>query len=146
MKNILLTLVAGLAVWSLSAAELNWTTDLAKAQAKAKAENKLVLLDFTGSDWCPWCIKFEKEVLSTDEFAKYAQANLELVMVDFPRSKAQTDALKQANKSLKDKYKIEGFPTYVVLNTEGKEVGRQVGYKKGGPQAFIKELDGFKAK
>ncbi len=146
MKNILLTLVAGLAVWSLSAAELNWTTDLAKAEAAAKKDNKLVLLDFTGSDWCPWCIKFEKEVLSTDEFAKYAQANLELVMVDFPRSKAQTDELKQANKSLKDKYKIEGFPTYVVLNTEGKEIGRQVGYEKGGPKVFIKQLDGFKSK
>ena len=144
MKKLLFALVAGLAVWSLAAAELDWTTDLAKAQAQAKKDNKLVLLDFTGSDWCPWCIKFEKEVLNTPEFVEYTKANLVPVLLDFPRTKAQTDALKQANKVLKEKYKVEGFPTYVLLNAGGKEIGRQTGYEKGGPKAFIAKIDGFK--
>jgi protein disulfide-isomerase len=144
MKKLLIALVAGLAVWTLGAAELNWTTDLAKAQAQARKENKLVLLDFTGSDWCPWCIKFEKEVLNTPEFVGYSKANLVPVLLDFPHTKAQIDALKQANKALKEKYHVGGFPTYVLLNASGKEVGRQVGYEAGGPKAFIAKIDGFK--
>jgi protein disulfide-isomerase len=144
MKKLLIALVAGFAVWTLGAAELNWTTDLAKAQAQARKENKLVLLDFTGSDWCPWCIKFEKEVLNTPEFGEYSKAHLVPVLLDFPHAKPQDDALKAANKALKEKYDIKGFPTYVLLNGAGKEVGRQEGYEKGGPKAFIAKIDGFK--
>jgi protein disulfide-isomerase len=123
-----------------------WLTDLPKAQEQAKKDNKLVLLDFTGSDWCGWCIKFKKEVLDTDEFKGYADKNLVLVEVDFPNKKEQSEDLKKANQALKEKYSVSGYPTYVVLNGEGKEVGRQVGYEAGGPKAFIAKLDGFKKK
>ena len=125
---------------------MKWLTDLPQAQAKAKTENKQVLLDFTGSDWCGWCIKFNKEVLSTPEFAEYAAKNLVLVEVDFPRRKEQSAELKKANQALGSKYNVNGYPTFVVLSKDGKEVGRQEGYAKGGANAFIARLEGFKAK
>jgi protein disulfide-isomerase len=146
MKKILITLLAATAFWQVNAAESTWLTDLPKAEAQAKAENKLVLMDFTGSDWCGWCIKFKKEVLDTKEFQDYAAKNVVLVEVDFPNKKAQTADLKKANKALQKEYKVDGFPTLVVLDKDGKEIGRQVGYAPGGPSAFIKKIEGFKNK
>lgn len=146
MKRILLTLLSCLALVQARAADLSWTTDLPKALEQAKTEKKLVLLNFTGSDWCPWCIKFDKEVFSTPEFAQYAKDHLVLVMVDFPRKKELSAKLQDANKVLQKKYEVDGFPTYVVLSAEGQEVGRQVGYAPGGPKAFVEKLDGFKKK
>jgi protein disulfide-isomerase len=113
---------------------------------QARSENKMVLLDFTGSDWCGWCIKFDHDVLSMAEFTAYAKSKLVLVKLDFPHHKPQSDALKQANQELATRYHVDGFPTYVLLNSAGKELGRQVGYAKGGPDAFIAELDGFSRK
>jgi protein disulfide-isomerase len=144
MKKLLIAAAIGCVWLQAQAGDLNWSTDLPKAQAAAQADKKLVLLDFTGSDWCSWCKKFDKEALSTDTFADYAKANLELVKVDFPNKVEQSDALKAANKALKEKYKIEGFPTFVVLDASGKEIGRQEGYTEGGADAFIKEINGFK--
>ncbi|HZL14168.1 MAG TPA: thioredoxin fold domain-containing protein [Verrucomicrobiae bacterium] len=124
--------------------ELPWASDLPKALAQAKAENKIVLLDFTGSDWCVWCMKFDNDVLSKPEFATYAKTNLTMVMLDFPNAKKQSDLVKKTNKNLQDKFKVDGFPTYIALNPDGKEIGRQVGYLSGGPQAFIAELEKFR--
>jgi len=141
MKKIAFGLLAGLALLvRVDAGELQWMTDLPKAQAQAKAEHKLVMLDFTGSDWCGWCIKLDREVFSKPEFAEYAKKNLVLVEVDFPRTKKQSDELKKANQSLQEKYKIEGYPTIIVLDESGKQVG-QLGYQPGGPKAFIDELN-----
>ncbi len=103
----------------------------------------MVLLDFTGSDWCGWCIKFDKDVLSTDKFTGYAKSKLVLVRLDFPRHKEQDSALKQANEQLAKRFGVGGFPTLVLLNSAGKELWRQAGYAEGGPDAFIAELDRF---
>jgi thioredoxin-related protein len=143
MKKLLIAAVIGCVWLQTQAAELTWGTDLPKALAQAKTDKKMVLLDFTGSDWCGWCIKFDKEVLSTDKFAGYAKAHLETVVVDFPNKKQQSDALKAANKTLGEKYKVDGYPTFVVLDADGKEIGRQVGYAPGGPEAFIAKLEKF---
>ena len=143
MKKIAMCILACGALLQAAADELNWLTDLPKAQAKAKEEKKLVMLDFTGSDWCGWCIKLNKEVFSQPAFADYAGKNLVLVEVDFPRSKPQSAELKKANAALQDKYKIEGYPTIIVLNSDGKKVG-ELGYQPGGPKAFIAELDKLK--
>jgi protein disulfide-isomerase len=123
--------------------ESSWGTDLPAALNQARSENKLVLLDFTGSDWCGWCIKFDKDVLSTDKFAGYAKSKLVLVRLDFPHHKEQDAALKQANEQLSKRFGVDGFPTFVLLNSAGKELWRQVGYAEGGPDAFIAELDRF---
>jgi thioredoxin-related protein len=124
--------------------ELPWSTDLPKALEQAKAENKIVLLDFTGSDWCVWCMKFDNDVLSQPEFASYAKTNLVMVMLDFPNAKPQSDSVKKTNKDLQEKFKVDGFPTYVALTPDGKEIGRQTGYLSGGPEAFIAELEKFR--
>jgi protein disulfide-isomerase len=122
---------------------LSWGSDLPGALNQARSENKMVLLDFTGSDWCSWCIKFDHDVLSTGQFAGYAKSKLVLVKLDFPHHKPQNDALKRANQELATRYHVDGFPTCVLLNSAGRELGRQVGYLRGGPDAFIAELDGF---
>ena len=137
--------MAALALLQAGAAELNWLTDLPKAQAQAKSENKLVMIDFTGSDWCPWCIKLNKEIFSTPDFAAYADKNLVPVEIDFPRKKQQTPELKKANQQLEKQYKIKGYPTVIVLNSQGKKVG-ELGYQAGGPKPFIAELEKLKGK
>ena len=147
MKTVCAILFAclTLAFARLEAAEGNWSTDLGKAVAQAKTEKKMVLMNFTGSDWCGWCIKLDKEVFSKPEFKEYAAKNLVLMEVDFPDKKKQSAELKKANKDLAKRYKIEGYPTLVVLNSEGKIAG-QLGYLPGGPKAFLGELDKLKKK
>jgi len=145
MKKIAIGLLAAAALFRVNAADLAWTTDLPKAQARAKEEKKMVMLDFTGSDWCGWCIKLHNEVFSKPEFADYAKKNLVLVEVDFPRKKKLSAAQVKVNDALQQKYKIEGYPTIIVLNGEGKKIG-ELGYMPGGPKAFIAELEKVKPK
>ena len=121
-----------------------WLDNYEKAVAQAKAENKAVLLDFTGSDWCGWCIKMVKETLSQKEFTDYAAKNLVLMEVDFPNKKQLSEEIKKQNAELQKKYEANGFPTFVLIDKDGKELGKQVGYLAGGPAAFIAKLDGFK--
>jgi protein disulfide-isomerase len=139
MKKIAIGLIACWALLQAGAEELQWLTDLPKAQAQAKKENKLVMLDFTGSDWCGWCIRLNKEVFSKSEFADYAKKNLVLVEVDFPRRKELSAELAKANKALQEKYKIEGYPTIIVLNGDGKQVGEL--HYMDSPKKFIAELE-----
>ena len=142
---LLLSLLLCTSVMSIAGGKAGWDDDYDKSLAKAKTESKLVLLDFTGSDWCGWCIKLDKEVFSEKTFKDYAKDNLVLVEVDFPQQKHQTKKLKEQNDKLSKEYGIEGYPTIVVLNAEGKKIG-QLGYMEGGPDAFIAELNKLKAK
>ncbi len=121
-------------------AKPGWQTDFKKAQEEAKSNEKLVLLDFTGSDWCGWCILLEKEVFSKPEFKEYASKNLVLVEIDFPRGRALSGTERVQNEELATRFGIQGFPTIVVLDGEGKKVG-ELGYMPGGPTAFLAELD-----
>lgn len=140
MKRLWFVLTAALLAGSLQAAELTWLTDLDQAKARAAAEKKYVLLNFTGSDWCPFCVKLQKEVFSKPEFAEYAQKHLVLVEIDFPRKKEQPPELKKANKKLQDQHKVTGFPTLVLLDSQGKQVGKKVGYGGGGLAAVLADL------
>jgi thioredoxin-related protein len=142
VKNFIsLLIVIGLTLISITAsAESSWITDYKKAQEDAKAGKKLVLLEFTGSDWCGWCMKLDKEVFSTPEFQNYASRNLILVKLDFPRRRPQTEALKKQNLQLAQKYDIQGFPTIIVLNSQGEKVG-ELGYTDGGPSPFLAKLE-----
>src|SRR5690242_722587 len=97
LKRLLAAAVLFVAAMPALAAETEWLTDVPAAIARAKSEHKVVLLDFTGSDWCPWCIKLKGEVFETPEFAAFAKENLVLVEVDFPHSKPQSAEQKQAN-------------------------------------------------
>jgi thiol:disulfide interchange protein len=123
-----------------STAAVVWTTDAPAALAKARSENKMVLMDFTGSDWCGWCVKLDEEVFSTAEFATYAHKNLVLLKLDFPRSKKLDASEVKQNESLARKYGINGYPTIVVLKPDGTEKGR-LGYRPGGPELWLNALD-----
>jgi thioredoxin-related protein len=98
-------------------------------------------MDFTGSDWCSWCKKLDAEIFTKPEFAEYAKKNLVLVQLDYPNSKPQSAELKSANSALQAKYKIEGFPTLIVIKPDGTVVWQQVGYLEGGPPALISAVD-----
>jgi len=130
--------------FQVAAAEGDWMTDLAKAQEKAKAEKKLVLVDFTGSDWCPPCKALHKNVFSSEEFAEFAKKNLVLVEVDFPRKKEQSDQLKKANRELAKKYEIDGYPTVIVFDGSGKQLKKDVGYSGAGAKDYVAELKKIK--
>jgi protein disulfide-isomerase len=121
-------------------AESDWLNDYKKAQEQAKAGNKILLLNFTGSDWCGWCIKFDKEVLSQPQFKQYAHNNLVLVELDFPRAKAQSAELRKQNRQLAMQYEVVGFPTIIAVNSDGQKLWQYEGYFSGGPDAFIEEL------
>lgn len=114
----------GIAVLSSSAfakAPEGWVTDVDAALAQAKKEKKSVLLEFTGSDWCPPCIMMHKKVFSKKAFVDAASKDFILVHLDFPKG---DPALKEKNEPFAKQYKIEGFPTVVLLNSEGKEYNR----------------------
>ena len=114
-----------------------WTEDLDLAMKFAARTKRPIVLDFTGSDWCGWCIKLHDEVFSKDAFKDYADKNLVLVAIDFPRSKKLPDEIKRRNSKLMAQYGVRGFPTIVILDPTGeKELGR-TGYVRGGPAAFI---------
>jgi thioredoxin-related protein len=143
VKKIILAaaLTLGLSPAFSARANSEWLTDYKKAQQEAKTSNKLVLLNFTGSDWCGYCIQLDRAILSKPQFKDYASKNLVLVEVDFPRRKMQSADVKMQNATLAEHYQIEGFPTIVVLNGEGQKVWRYDGYFGGGPEAFIAELE-----
>ena len=126
--------------------EVLWRMDLPRALSQARSENKLVLLDFTGSDWCSWCMKFDHDILSADQFANYAKTRLVLVRLDYPRHTPQSDDLRQNNITLLKQFGVDAFPSVILLNSDGKELGRQRGYLEGGPNAFISELESFSRK
>ena len=116
-----------------------WELNFEQAQARAKAENKPMLLDFTGSDWCGWCIRLDKEVFSQPEFKAYAAESLVLVELDFPRGKEQSAEIKAQNKALAKKYSIRGYPTIVLLTAEGELIAR-TGYKRGGAENYVAHI------
>ena len=127
-KNALyITGLAAIVAPAFAAAE--WMTDLDAAKTKAAAENKAVLVDFTGSDWCGWCIKLKKEVFSTPEFEAYAADKFVLVEIDVPNDAAKVGGAEQLvkNQELCAQYGVEGFPTIMVMTPAGEIVGGFVG-------------------
>jgi protein disulfide-isomerase len=120
--------------------------NLNAAIARAHSGNKIVLLDFTGSDWCPPCQELQKEVFSQPEFQAYAESNLVFLVVDFPvRHRLPPDA-SATNDLLSQKFNIDGFPTLVALDGEGKQIWQHPGFFEGGPKALISALDTAKGK
>jgi thioredoxin-related protein len=140
-SRFLLAAVASAALLAAQAsAKTGWVDDFEKGLAQAKAEKKLALVDFTGSDWCVWCQRLDAEIFSKEEFTNYVKDKYVLVEVDFPQAKPLAEAKTKEHNKLSEIYKVEGFPTVLILDPTGKEVGR-LGYVKGGPKAFITELE-----
>ena len=135
-----LTVVVAVAISTCTFASDGWMTDFEKAKAKAKAENKYLLIDFSGSDWCGWCIKLDKEVFSKKAFQEYAKDHLVLMLADFPSDKSkQSEEVQEQNELLKKEFPIPGFPTVYILSSEGKTLAK-TGYQDGGPEAYVEHI------
>ncbi len=119
-----------------------WSEDFAAAQEQAGKSGKLILLAFSGSDWCGWCVKMEKEIYSDKKFISGAKKKFLLLMIDSPRDKSILSALAQKqNPGLTQKYRVGGFPTTLIVDAKGEEVHRFGGYQRGGVEGFLEALD-----
>ena len=127
-----------------SSTPVGFTDDLDAAFAKAKAEGKFVYACFSGSDWCGWCMKLEREVFSMSEFLSGVKDDYVLVFIDLPEDKSLlSDHARSANQALVDKYRIRGFPTAIVFDGDGRKIG-ETGYRKGGAKAYVDHLMSFR--
>lgn len=153
-KSLMAVLVAGGLMMSSGCSSGNWTTDskaeaptqddiwatdYAAAAKQAADSGKYMLVNFSGSDWCGWCIRLDKEVFSQKAFHDYATASLVPVLLDFPRDKAQSDAVKKQNEDLQQKYGVQGYPTVLILSSKGDLVA-QTGYQPGGADAYVAHI------
>jgi thioredoxin-related protein len=130
----------GMFAGSVCAEDSAWQTDFEAAKTKAKAENKIMLVDFTGSDWCIWCKKLKGEVFDHDEFKNAAPKQFVLVELDFPSDKSkQTEDVKTQNAKLAKEYKIKGYPTILLLDAAG-QVMAHTGYRPDGPEKYLEHL------
>ena len=116
-----------------------WESDFSVALEISAQKGLPVLADFTGSDWCRFCIMLDNEVFSKEEFQDFAKDNLVLFVADFPRRKEISDELRQQNHRLAERYGIRGFPTVLILDAEGNEIAR-TGYRPGGAAAYVEHL------
>lgn len=145
MKTIALFTMFLVAQMSLAQkATITWYTDINEATALAKKENKPMMLFFTGSDWCGWCVRLQNEVFKTPEFEAWAKENVILVELDFPRSKPQTEAIKTQNRNLQQQFGVRGYPTCWFVRPEKMSDGKSnlvqigpKGYEAGGPVNWI---------
>lgn len=130
--------VAALTSSAFASTPEGWSTDLEKAFKQAKEEKKSVLVEFTGSDWCPPCIAMRKNVFSKKEFVDAASKKYILVELDFPNGDKE---VKEKNQPYAEKYKIEGFPTVILFNSDGKEFTRFFASEFPKTDLFLEHLD-----
>ncbi|MBF4473313.1 MULTISPECIES: thioredoxin family protein [Flavobacterium] len=150
MKKVFLITLFLIGAFKVGAQELKWYTDVKEAVQVSNNKKKPLMLFFTGSDWCGWCIRLQNEVLKTPEFGKWASENVVLVELDYPRRTVQSDEVKKQNNEMQQVFGIQGFPTIVfakaTLSKEGKmnfEGLGNTGYVAGGPTAWLAAADPF---
>jgi len=141
--STLLILANSLSIAQKSKGELNWFTDVEAAQKESQKTKKPMMLFFTGSDWCGWCVRLQKEVFFQDEFKEWASENVILVELDFPRSKVQSNEIKLQNQQLQQQFSVRGYPTIHFVSPEKSQDGvtlrnlGNTGYMAGGPEPWI---------
>jgi len=127
-------------------ATANWITDFEAAKRTAAAEGKDLLINFSGSDWCGWCIKLDEEVFSKPAFIEQAGKSFVFVLLDFPRNKSnQSSDLRAQNKRLADQFQIQGYPTVILAKADGSPYA-ETGYMEGGPEAYLAHLKELREK
>ncbi len=142
MKKLLFILLAFSTI-SLNAQELSWETDMSKAVERAEKEHKVIMLFFTGSDWCGWCVRLQNEVFKQVDFKSWAQEKVVLVELDFPRNTPQSESIKNQNVTLSQMFEIKGYPTvwFVKPSKSGEKINLEkigsTGYVAGGPGAWL---------
>lgn len=151
MKKILTLTASALSFLSLatvSALEEGWTNDFEAAKKTATDEEKDLLLNFTGSDWCGWCVKLKDEVFSQESFKKEVRDQFVLVELDYPKTveglaKLSNETQGQ-NQKLQQIYQIQGFPSIVLTDSRGRPYGR-TGYRQGGSEKYLQHLEDLRA-
>jgi len=133
-------IIAEKAAAKLADRRARWTEDLEEAEAEAKEFGLPILYLFTGSDWCGYCIQLEDRVFSRREFREYADKNLVLLKLDFPRG-SQRRSIERQNQTLKNEFNVSGFPTVFLANVEGDSLGKIGGYGGWSPEEYIKRLE-----
>jgi thioredoxin-related protein len=149
MKKIFLLLFVSLSSFFVQAQEdLTWHTDMTKATELSMKENKPLMMFFTGSDWCGWCIRLQKEVFKTEEFTKWAKENVILVELDFPKRTPQDESIKMQNAQLQQIFQVRGYPTVWLVNPEKTAEGKvnlsalgSTGYVAGGPEKWLESAN-----
>ncbi len=146
MKLLLIFFISLAAVTSTKKSSVSWSGDFDAATKQAQESHKLILVNFSGSDWCGPCIRLRKEILETEGFEKFASDNLVLVRADFPRQKKNQLSKEQTsrNEALADKFNADGkFPFTLLLNEHGKILKTWDGFPKETPENFVAEINGF---
>jgi protein disulfide-isomerase len=149
MKKILVTLLLIVGSFGAEAQELVWERDVNKALEISQKSKKPLFMFFTGSDWCGWCIRLQKEVLKTPEFATWAKDNVVLVELDFPRKNTMSPEIQNQNNQLQQLFEVRGYPTVWIVNAEIKDGKTNfqklgtTGYVAGGPEAWLAVANGI---
>ena len=142
--TLLLTLCVLLPV-AVRAAEEGWTDDMTAAMTAAREADRDILIDFTGSDWCPPCIALHENVFSQDVFKEAARERFELVVMDFPQNSELPEATAAQNDQWAARIGLEAFPTVLLLDSRARAYGKMAGYSGEGVEAFIAQLDEMQA-
>lgn len=151
MRKLLFTIIFGLliSINGYSQKKLTWHTDVNKAVELAIKENKNVMLFFTGSDWCGWCIKLQNEVFKTSDFEKWSN-DVVLVELDFPRRSPQNESIRAQNRQLQNMFKVRGYPAVHFVKPEKMPDGKmnlnnlgKTGYVRGGVKKWLAVANNF---
>lgn len=143
MRRLLLLVAFVSLGLTIQAQDNVWETDLTKAINLSEKSKKPILMFFTGSDWCGWCVRLQKEVFNTSSFTEWANQNVILLELDFPRRTSITPELQKQNADLQSFFKVSGYPTIWI--TKATKTGKQIsfeqlgstGYVSGGPDVWI---------
>ena len=134
---LLLSIIMSCSSTTIEANE--WLESYPIALEQAQKTDKMILLNFTGSDWCGWCMRLDEEVFSTPEFNEFVKENLILLKIDFPSEIPQSELVKANNRALLEKYGVKGFPTIVFID-KNEEIIAVTGYQAGGALAYIEHM------
>jgi len=126
----------------IDSSKITWITSVEKAQEIAAENNQVIFAFFTGKEWCGWCKKLDREVLTKEAFINYANENLVMLELDFPRGRRD---LPQSQIDLSRKFKVEGYPTVILMDADANFINR-TGYQGMNPEAYIKHIERLLAK